>query len=112
MISDEHLNEIVKVGKQWCGDPITQELAQELLDLRRALEKSEAVALAAYKLADAMETCHICKGAVLVTDEAVHCEDCSYDCENHDGPECETIESLHRNLKKALAEARKEASNA
>ena len=77
---------------------------------RELMQRAESIAFAAYKLVDAMETCHICKGTILASDEPVHCEDCSYDCDDHDGPECETIESLHRNLKAALAEARKEAN--
>lgn len=105
-VSDKKLKEIIDVGSLWCGNPITQELAQELIDLRNLIEKAGAVSLAAFKLVDAMETCHICKGAILVTEEPVHCEDCSYDCDDHDGPECATLESLHRNLKTALYKAR------
>jgi len=58
---------------------------------------------AAQALVDAMETCHQCRGTVLVDHGPVHCEDCSYDCDNHDYPECESIYELHRRLKAALA---------
>ena len=58
---------------------------------------------AAQALVDAMETCHECKGTVLVEEQPVHCEDCSYDCDSHEGAECPTIYSLHLALKQALA---------
>lgn len=58
---------------------------------------------AARALADAMETCHECKGTVLVEEQPVHCEDCSSDCESHEGAECPTIYGLHLALKLKLA---------
>jgi hypothetical protein len=68
--------------------------------------KLERLTIAAQALTDGMETCHECKGTVLVGEQPVHCEDCSYDCESHEGAECATIYSLHLALKKALLSAR------
>ena len=63
----------------------------------------EQLRRSATSLVDAMETCRICKGTVLVEESAVHCEDCSDDCDYHEGPECVWIYDLHRDLKAALA---------
>jgi hypothetical protein len=68
--------------------------------------KYEELAKASKELVDVMETCHICGGNVLVDDGPVHCEDCSYDCENHDEPECTSIYDLHRKLKDLLIRAK------
>jgi hypothetical protein len=54
-------------------------------------------------LVSAMETCHTCKGLVLIDESPVHCEDCSSDCESHDEPNCTSIYELHRRLKQALS---------
>lgn len=44
------------------------------------------------KLLDALETCHICKGKLHLEDvEPTCCENCSGDCEEHDGPACEPL---------------------
>lgn len=73
-----------------------------------SLRKSHAALMEqATVLLDAMETCHICQGALLLQEEAVHCEDCSVDCENHEEPECTPIYVLHRSLRKSIANARK-----
>jgi hypothetical protein len=50
-----------------------------------------------------METCHICKGALLMQEWPVHCEDCSGDCENHDEPACTPIYVLFNGVRKLLA---------
>jgi len=65
----------------------------------------DAVREKAQALVDAMETCHECKGTVLVEERPVHCEDCSGDCDSHEGAECPTIYGLHLALKCALAES-------
>ena len=57
---------------------------------------------AAQILVDAMETCHICSGTLLVDDGPAHCENCSGDCDDHDLPNCRSIEYLHSKLKRAL----------
>ena len=57
---------------------------------------------ATVKLLDAMETCHICKGALILEDGPIHCEDCSSDCEEHDEPECESVYSLHGKVRRLL----------
>ena len=64
---------------------------------------SERLRKAAKALADTMETCHICEGTVLVEEGPIHCEDCSYYCEEHEGPECPRLDNLHADLKRALA---------
>jgi hypothetical protein len=65
---------------------------------------------AAKALVLAMETCHICSGTVLLDEWPVHCEDCSADCEEHEPPDCPTIQSLHAALKKALSTSKQEIS--
>lgn len=60
---------------------------------------------AAKLLVEAMETCHICKGLLVLQKNPAHCEDCSRDCEGHEGSECTPIYELHRILKAVLAKA-------
>ena len=76
--------------------------AEEYERLKAELAAHEDALAAAQTLVDAMETCHQCKGTVLVEDGPVHCEDCSYDCDSHEGSECPTIYGLHLALKKSL----------
>lgn len=92
-------------------------------DLRRALTENErlksaksmdslspseptaesSLHIAARQLVETMETCHICKGLLVLQENPAHCEDCSWDCEGHEGPECVPIYELHRRLKSFLA---------
>lgn len=53
-------------------------------------------------LLDAMDTCHVCKGNVLVEDGPIHCLDCSSDCESHEEPACSKISELHAVARAAL----------
>lgn len=64
-------------------------------ELRPLLEKARA-------LLNTMEICHHCKAAVLMEETPVHCEDCYPDCEIHEEPDCQTIQSLHRSAKSEL----------
>lgn len=64
------------------------------------VERFESAAIA---LVEAMETCHICQGTVLVSEQATNCENCSWDCDEHDGPSCPSIYVLHDRLKVALS---------
>ena len=57
---------------------------------------------AAKALVDAMETCHICLGTILVDEDPVHCEDCSFDCDEHQLPACRSIQDLHAELKRQI----------
>jgi len=75
-------------------------LEAELAALRARCERMEAPVS---ELLDAMETCHICKGAIVLQDYPTHCETCSYDCEEHDGPACVTVDVLHARIRKAIA---------
>lgn len=76
---------------------IIAEMRERLIgDLLPLLEAAE-------ELLNTMETCHICKAALELQDNPVHCEDCSGDCENHDEPECKTIQSSHVNLKRLVS---------
>ena len=68
-----------------------------------AERKADGLVEAAKILVSAIETCHVCQGTVLVNEGPTHCEDCSWDCEEHDGQECPRLDSLHGNLKRALA---------
>lgn len=70
--------------------------------LQSAQETLQGLRKVASELTDAMETCHICKGTVLVEEQPVHCEDCSWDCDNHEGSECPTLYGLHLALKNRL----------
>jgi len=55
------------------------------------------------KLLDALETCHVCKGKLHLEDvEPTHCEDCSWDCEDHAEPACEPLYVLVRKARRAL----------
>jgi len=54
-------------------------------------------------LLDAMETCHICHERISLVDEMpTHCEDCSWNCDEHDEPDCESIFWLHHKAKTAV----------
>ena len=58
-------------------------------------------------LLDAMETCHICQGVLGLDDmEPAHCEDCSWDCDEHEEPECIPLYVLHHRAKRAVAAMR------
>lgn len=57
---------------------------------------------AAEALLDAMEMCHICEGSLIIDDVPSHCEDCSWDCDDHEEPNCTPIRDLHRALRKAI----------
>lgn len=64
-------------------------------------------------LLDALETCHICKGTLSLDDtEATHCENCSWDCDEHDEPECVPLYVLHQNARQAVAALTAELSAA
>lgn len=81
-----------------------ESLSQEFLRIQRQIaEALEPLLSPIRKLLHTMETCHICKGAMILQEHPVHCEDCSGDCENHDEPECSTIQGLHFAAKKSLA---------
>ena len=64
--------------------------------------RSDDLIAAATALVEAMENCHVCKGQVVVEEGPIHCEDCSFDCEEHDEPACKPIYVLHAALKLAL----------
>jgi len=75
----------------------------EMRIMARSVLARESAIRAAHALVNAMETCHECKGIVLVEDGPVHCEDCSGDCDCHEEPECTTIYELHRKLKSEIS---------
>ena len=55
------------------------------------------------KLLDALETCHVCQGILHLEDhEPTHCEDCSWDCEEHEEPACTPIYQLHAAARREL----------
>lgn len=66
------------------------------------MTSTEEIIAKAKALLEAMETCHICKGLILLEEAPVHCEDCSWDCDEHDEPNCTPIYVLHEELKKAI----------
>jgi len=54
-------------------------------------------------LLDAMETCHVCQGTLSLDDvEPTHCENCSWDCDEHPEPGCIPLYVLHLNAKLAV----------
>jgi len=62
----------------------------------------EAALKAAKFYLDAVETCHICEGAVLVDSGPTNCEDCSADCDTHDASNCEHLDVLHAAAKRKI----------
>lgn len=73
---------------------VLQPDASLLAEARLALEAAE-------KLLDAMETCHICKDAIMLDESLVCCEDCSSDCDEDDFPNCVPIYALHQAARKS-----------
>ena len=65
------------------------------------------LATASSALVCALDTCHVCAGEVcLDTTEPTHCEDCSADCECHEGDECVPIYVLVDKVSAAIRAAR------
>lgn len=64
------------------------------------------------KLLDAMETCHVCSGTLFLEETPVHCENCSYDCEDHEEPACTPLQTLHSGARKELAAIESERTQA
>lgn len=58
------------------------------------MTKEEALAAIA-ELLNAMETCHVCQGALSLDEGPVHCEDCSACCEDHEPPDCKPMNVFH-----------------
>lgn len=59
------------------------------------------------ELLSAMETCHICGGILSLDEGATHCEDCSWDCDEHDEPECKPMWFYHDVASLAVKSIRK-----
>jgi hypothetical protein len=74
--------------------------ASELLQARARIAELEQAGRA---MVDAMGRCHICCGSLIVEDGPAYCEDCSGDCDEHEGPACPTIYELHETLSAVLA---------
>lgn len=81
-------------------------LAEESRELEMSYEglkqANTRLVEAATKLANAMDTCHICQCKVLVDETPIYCNDHGYDCQNHEEPPCEGIDVLHTSLRAAL----------
>ncbi len=57
------------------------------------------------QLLDALETCHICGGILHLEDwTPTHCENCSWDCDEHEEPQCSPLWKLHRDARAALGD--------
>ena len=66
-------------------------------------EKMKAALKDIEALLHAMETCHVCKGTLYLAEiEPAHCEDCSWDCDDHPEPECTPLWTLHAKAKLAV----------
>ena len=86
---------------QWCA-------LAPFHEIKRLREREEKLVEAAEQLADAMDTCHICKGKLVLEEYPSYCEECSPCCDEHDDPECPTINTLHRKLRTAIAAVKEE----
>lgn len=99
----EEAQECAICGRPAHGDfprkPVVSEGKPEPASINQEMQE------AAKLLVEAMETCHICKGLLVLQKNPAHCEDCSRDCEGHEGSECTPIYELHRILKAVLAKA-------
>ena len=72
--------------------------------VRKMEAKQKAAREAGAALLDAMEYCHNCGGQIALDEaDSTHCENCSWDCDQHDEPACTPIYVLHDRLRKALA---------
>lgn len=76
---------------------------EQIKYLASLLGKYTILGKATIDLLDALEYCHIC-GEELRTDHmtVTYCDGCSYDCEDHEGPECTPIYVLMQKCRKAL----------
>ncbi len=55
------------------------------------------------KLLTALETCHVCGGAMAMDDvEPTHCENCSGDCDEHWGEACAPLFVMHHDAITAI----------
>jgi hypothetical protein len=59
-------------------------------------------------LLSTMETCHICKDMLCLAEDAPHCENCSWDCDEHDEPNCTPLQTLHSQARSSLVTLRRE----
>lgn len=76
------------------------DLWKQIAELRADKERMRD---AAEKLIYALEVCHICTGVLSLEDaEPAHCENCSYDCDEHEAPSCTPLYDYVRNLKWAI----------
>ncbi len=107
MIYGRHLLGIIAPECEPLGDPagIMTQLDNYIAGLRARCEALLEVHKRAAALAEAMATCHICQGVLLVEDGVAHCEDCSYDCDEHAEPACPSIDALHNALQVAINKA-------
>lgn len=65
------------------------------------------------KFLDTFDTCHLCRGVLSLDDLGpVHCENCTQDCEAHEGPACTAIYILHANARRALNTLLADSANA
>lgn len=76
-----------------------------LPDLLAELKRCREALAVCQQLVDAMETCHICEGTLCVEEAPVYCENCSWDCDDHEGEHCPTLYARHLKAKTAIKEA-------
>lgn len=98
---DQRIAELEAQSRNWetaCRVNVASQDA-EIERLRTALESAST-------LISAFETCHICTATILVAEGPIHCENCSYDCEDHEDPDCVGLEVLHANAKRLVSAAR------
>lgn len=71
--------------------------------LLKRMEAADRLGNESNELLSAMETCHICKGSIIIQDFPTHCEDCSGDCDDHDEPPCIPVDVAFNQVRRALA---------
>lgn len=90
-----------EMGKK-CSPFLTRRRIREAYSRDR--ERWVNVWESAQLLLEALETCHICKGSLIPSETPSYCENCSWDCDDHDEPVCVPINVLHENLRRALSQ--------
>lgn len=78
--------------------------------LENVLEHYKSAAKALDDLCTCLDTCHICKGTLVVEDSIPHCENHSSDCQEHEQPDCITLEKAHEVARATLAKLAREGA--
>lgn len=99
------LNIPAEFTKQPQLDLCMQRLKEAVFEARADLDALKKALHAVKDFFDAIETCHICSATVLIEDGPVHCETCASNCEEHQEPDCASLEVLFNSAKRGLVTA-------